>query len=108
MDNNNQAAFMGALNSLKEYAKVNGNIVTKQDVESYFKDLGLDDSKYQMITGYLLANDITVKGENGVDNEFLNMLEKSAVKRKLQKRRYLSQMKIMKKMKNIYRCIWKI
>ena len=75
MDNNNQAAFMGALNSLKEYAKVNGNIVTKQDVESYFKDLGLDDSKYQMITGYL---------------------------------RYLSQMKIMKKMKNIYRCIWKI
>ena len=63
MDNNNQAAFMGALNSLKEYAKVNGNIVTKQDVESYFKDLGLDDSKYQMITGYLLANDITVKGE---------------------------------------------
>ena len=67
MDNNNQAAFMGALNSLKEYAKVNGNIVTKQDVESYFKDLGLDDSKYQMITGYLLANDITVKGENGVD-----------------------------------------
>ena len=67
-------------NSLKEYAKVNGNIVTKQDVESYFKDLGLDDSKYQMITGYLLANDITVKGENGVDNEFLNMLEKSAVK----------------------------
>ena len=33
-----------------------------------------------MITGYLLANDITVKGENGVDNEFLNMLEKSAVK----------------------------
>ena len=80
MDNNNQAAFMGTLNSLKEYAKVNGNIVTKQDVESYFKDLGLDDSKYQMITGYLLANDITVKGENGVDNEFLNMLEKSAVK----------------------------
>lgn len=54
MDNNNQAAFMGALNSLKEYAKVNGNIVTKQDVESYFKDLGLDDSKYQMITGYFL------------------------------------------------------
>ena len=41
MDNNNQAAFMGALNSLKEYAKVNGNIVTKQDVESYLKTLDL-------------------------------------------------------------------
>ena len=56
MDNNNQAAFMGALNSLKEYAKVNGNIVTKQDVESYFKDLGLDDSKYQMITGRRISH----------------------------------------------------
>ena len=48
MDNNNQAAFMGALNSLKEYAKVNGNIVTKQDVESYFKDLGLDEDTYSI------------------------------------------------------------
>ena len=31
-----------------------------------------------MLTGYLLANNITVSGENAVDNEFLDMLEKAA------------------------------
>ena len=69
-----QAAFMEALNGLKEYAKVNGNIVTKEDVNSYFKDMHLDDNKYSMITGYLMANGITIKGEDGTDNEFLHTL----------------------------------
>lgn len=73
-----QAAFMEALNGLKEYAKVNGNIVTKEDVNSYFKDMHLDDNKYSMITGYLMANGITIKGEDGTDNEFLHMLESIA------------------------------
>ena len=31
-----QAAFMDALNALKEYAKVNGNIVGKEDVALHF------------------------------------------------------------------------
>lgn len=73
-----QAAFMEALNGFKEYAKVNGNIVTKEDVNSYFKDMHLDDNKYSMITGYLMANGITIKGEDGTDNEFLHMLESTA------------------------------
>lgn len=73
-----QAAFMEALNGLKEYAKVNGNIVIKEDVNSYFKDMHLDDNKYSMITGYLMANGITIKGEDGTDNEFLHMLESTA------------------------------
>ncbi len=73
-----QAAFMEALNGLKEYAKVNGNIVTKEDVNSYFKDMHLDDNKYSMIIGYLMANGITIKGEDGTDNEFLHMLESTA------------------------------
>ena len=73
-----QAAFMEALNGLKEYAKVNGNIVTKEDVNSYFKDMHLDDNKYSMITGYLMANGITIKGEDGTDNEFLHMLKSTA------------------------------
>ena len=45
-----QAAFMDALNALKEYAKVNGNIVGKEDVAGFFKDMSLDDNKYSMIT----------------------------------------------------------
>ena len=34
-----QAAFMEAVGSIKEYAKVNGNIVTREDVHSLFKDM---------------------------------------------------------------------
>ena len=37
-----QALFMEALNELKEYAKVNGNIVTRDDVTGYFKGIDLD------------------------------------------------------------------
>lgn len=73
-----QIIFMEALESLKEYAKVNGNVVTRQDVESYFKDLSLNESKYQMVVGYLLANSITVKGEDAFDNAFLSMLEENS------------------------------
>ena len=70
--------FLEALESLKEYAKVNGNVVTRQDVESAFKDLSLNESKYQMVVGYLLANSITVKGEDAFDNAFLSMLEENS------------------------------
>ncbi len=73
-----QIIFMEALESLKEYAKVNGNVVTRQDVESYFKDLSLNESKYQMVVGYLLANSITVKGEDAFDNAFFSMLEENS------------------------------
>ena len=38
-----KATFMEALDGLKEYAKVNGNIVTKDDVKSYFNGLELDE-----------------------------------------------------------------
>ena len=75
-----QAAFLEALNGLKEYAKVNGNIITKEDVNNYFKDIKLDDNKHSMITGYLIANGITIKGEDGTDNVFLHMLESTSAK----------------------------
>ncbi len=32
-----QAAFMEAVGSIKEYAKVNGNIITREDVHSFLK-----------------------------------------------------------------------
>lgn len=73
MADNNQAAFMEALNSLKEYAKVNGNIINQDDINSYFKDLSLDETKMGMITGYLLAHNITVSGEE--DNQFKEMFK---------------------------------
>ena len=80
-DNNQrdvQAAFMDAINGLKEYARVNGGIVTKEDIYSYFKDLDMNESKMQMVYGYLMANNIKIKGEEQENNEFLAMLEKAA------------------------------
>ena len=44
-----QAAFMEAVGSIKEYAKVNGNIVTREDVHSFFKDMALDDAKFHQL-----------------------------------------------------------
>ena len=68
-----QAAFMEAVGSIKEYAKVNGNIVTREDVHSFFKDMALDDAKFQMISGYLMANGIKIQGE-----EFLKLMESAS------------------------------
>ena len=73
-----QAAFMEAVGSIKEYAKVNGNIVTREDVHSFFKDMALDDAKFQMISGYLMANGIKIQGEDSVDNEFLKLMESAS------------------------------
>lgn len=70
-----QTIFMEAINGLKEYARVNGGEVTKDDVTSYFKGIELDDSKLQMVYGYLMANNIKIKGETQVDNSFLAMME---------------------------------
>lgn len=70
-----QAVFMEAIAGLKEYARVNGGEVTKDDVTSYFKGIELDDSKLQMVYGYLMANNIKIKGEAQVDNSFLAMME---------------------------------
>ncbi len=73
-----QAIFMEAISGLKEYARVNGEEVTKEDVTSYFKGIELDASKLQMVYGYLMANNIKVRGEAQEDNSFLSMLESAA------------------------------
>ena len=44
-----QALFMEALNELKEYAKVNGHIVSRDDVAGYFKGIELDESSLNMV-----------------------------------------------------------
>lgn len=82
MSNNNQkdvqAIFMEAINSLKEYARVNGGCVTKEDIYSYFKELDMNESKLQMVYGYLMANNIKIKGNEDTDNEFLAMFESAS------------------------------
>lgn len=82
MGNNNdsKATFMMAIEGLKEYAKVNANTVTKEDVFNYFKEMELDDAKFQMVSGYLMANGITISGEDSSDNEFLKLMEDAVAK----------------------------
>lgn len=75
--NDSQAAFMEAINGLKEYARVNGGIVTKEDVCSYFKEMDMNDARLQMVYGYLMANNIQIQGEDIRDNEFLRMMEQA-------------------------------
>lgn len=70
-----QTVFIEAINGLKEYAAVNNGYVTKEDVYNYFKEIELDDGKLQMIYGYLMANNVKVKGEETHDNEFLKLME---------------------------------
>lgn len=72
-----QAMFMEAVNGLKEYAKVNGGFVNKEDIAGYFKGIELDDAKFQMIYGYLMANNIRIKDADMEDNSFLSMFEGS-------------------------------
>lgn len=70
-----QSVFIEAINGLKEYAAVNNGYVTKEDVYNYFKEIELDDGKLQMIYGYLMANNVKVRGEETQDNEFLKLME---------------------------------
>ena len=40
--------------------------------------MALDDAKFQMISGYLMANGIKIQGEDSIDNEFLKMMESTS------------------------------
>lgn len=81
-DNNTQAIFMEALDNLKEYARVNGQVVNKNDVLSYFKGIDLDDKKMEIIYGYLMANSIKVEGEDNKNNAFVDIIKESTLDQK--------------------------
>lgn len=55
-----KSEFFDALSALVEYATVNGNIIVKQDVVNFFKDIIDDDSKYDAVYSYLLENNIKI------------------------------------------------
>lgn len=75
--NDVQAAFLEAVDGLKEYAEVNEKTVNREDVLSYFKGIELDESKISMIYGYLMANGIQVKDAEETENSFLQMMEQA-------------------------------
>lgn len=56
--------FNETLTSLVEFAAVNYNEITMDDVKTYFKDLVEDESQYQFIYDYLAVNKIKIEGYN--------------------------------------------
>lgn len=56
--------FISQMDKLLKYGRENGNFVTKEDVDSYFKDITLDDEKKQFIYNFLYDARI------GVDEPF--------------------------------------
>ena len=54
--------FNETLTSLVEFATVNNNEITMDDVKTYFKTLIDDENQYQFIYDYLVANKIKIKG----------------------------------------------
>lgn len=54
--------FNEALLSLVEYAAVNGNIISKDTVHEYFKDIISDETMYDSIYAYLSENKINIEG----------------------------------------------
>lgn len=64
MNNNNdiKTAFQETLAELVEFATVSGNIISKEAVHEYFKDLITDDAQYDSIYQYLANAKINVEG----------------------------------------------
>jgi RNA polymerase primary sigma factor len=56
--------FITQMDKLIKYGRENGNLVTKQDVDTFFKDIPFDDEKKQLIYNFLYDSRI------GVDEPF--------------------------------------
>lgn len=60
--------FNEALSALVEFATVNGNIITSNDIKAHFKDIIDDEAKYMAIYKYLLSQNIKIS-DIDEDNE---------------------------------------
>ncbi len=52
--------FNEALSAIIEFATVNGNIITSNDIKTHFRDIVDDDAKYMAIYKYLLSQNIKI------------------------------------------------
>lgn len=73
-----QQLFIEALENLKIFAKSNGDKVTKADVlDCIGHDAELDDSKWQMVAGYLKTNGIELTDVELTDHTFERQIEEA-------------------------------
>lgn len=70
-----EIVFAKALQGLKELAKEQGNIVSREQVETAFSDMNLDEAQLSMIYDYLKTNKIGVDEQVNAD-DYLTSEEK--------------------------------
>ena len=79
-----QVLFIMAMESLKEYAKVSGGRVSKQDILEHFKEIDMTEEQFQLVYGYLAAGNIEIVDVDIQENKFKEMLEEDAKKAELE------------------------
>lgn len=72
-----QEMFITAVENLKEFARVNGSQVTKQDILDEFKGIELNDGQLQLVYGYLQSNKIKITDVDLKENKFEEIMDKS-------------------------------
>lgn len=73
--------FIEAINNLKEFARLNGGIVTKQDIMDNFSGVELEDGQLQLIYGYLQNSQIKISDVEIKENAFEKLNHKLMEKR---------------------------
>lgn len=65
-----QQIFIEAIENLKSYAKLNGMVITKQEILDNLKGIDLQEGQLQLIYGYLKNNQIIISDVNLNENKF--------------------------------------
>lgn len=67
---NQQEKFMDIINEIKDYAVVNGNVITKEQIREFFQGaaMEIDESRLEMVSGFLAASEVKVED---FDNDFI-------------------------------------
>lgn len=67
---NEEAMLLDGLAAIKDYAKLNADMLTREDIAGFFKGIELDQAKFGMIEGYLMSNGIKIEGLDAKDNAY--------------------------------------
>jgi len=70
-------AFIDAIENLKDFAKLNGGVITKQDIMDNFGGVKLEEGQLQLVYGYLQNNHIKISDIKITENAFEKINSKS-------------------------------
>ena len=72
-----QEIFIEAIENLKDFAKLNGGVVTRQDIMDNFGGVALAEGQLQLVYGYLQNNHIKISDVEITENVFEQINSKS-------------------------------